>query len=230
MSPRTTNLQRSQQINYGGKVTIAGSEGTRGIAWVTVDESDSYTLYARAKHVSGPLASPSLLVEWGHGGATIDRVFPLTLPLTLPVAASMIRLSARVVDAEGRPLRDAMYEFEAFIARGHADVPAVSTAVAQVGAMGLFGSGPQRLVRLIGYRASPWFLPRWVMLFDAARVTDVRTGLEPVTARPLPLYPRCVELASHDFARGIVWAISEDPLRLVVDQTAAVRMEAELAA
>jgi hypothetical protein len=232
MNPRTTNHRRGEQTNFGNAVMIAGGAAkSQSIAWVTADQSDSYTIYARATHKQGALATPVLVVEWGHGGASIDRAFPLHRPLTLPLAASMVKLSGRLVGEGGGPApEDARYEIAAFIARGHADVPERTASVVQTGAMGLLGAGPQRLERLTGFRAAPWFSVRWVMLFDAASVRDVPDGTEPVLARPLPLYPRCFDLGAREFGRGIVWAVSEHPLRLALDRGAIVRMEAELAA
>jgi hypothetical protein len=219
-------------VNHGDRTLLRGGE-SKTLAWISVEASQAFTVYATAR-IEPPTANvvPMVTIEWGHGGASLFGEYAVIKRLRVPVVASMVKLSGRLIDATtGKPAPSSVSgEITATIAPGADGQTLRSTWwVAQSGAEGLAASGQQRVLTLDGYNAGT--APRWVMVFDA--VTRPADGTPPVMVRPAPLYPRTFRLRRFDtrgFLRGVYWAASSTPLLLTFDPSASLRVDTELLA
>ncbi len=224
--------RRARDVNHGDRTPLRGGE-SKTLAWISVDASQAFTVYATAR-VNPPTANvvPIVTIEWGHGGASVFGDYPVIKRLRVPLVASMVKLSGRLVDAStGKPAAPTVSgEITAAIAPGSdGQTLRASSWIAQSGAEGLVAIGQQRVLTLDGYNAGP--TPGWVMVFDdVARPAD---GTPPVMARPAPTFPRTFRLRRFDtrgFLRGVYWAASSTPLLLTFDPNAALRVDTELLA
>ncbi len=216
-------------VNFGDRVRVRGDEQA-SLAWVRLEESHPFTVYVTAR-IDGP---PALVdnvmaiatIEWGHGGASVTQEYPIIRRLRVPLAASMVRVSARLVaDPPATPLADMSAELAAVVAPGVDGGRDRNTRWArQHGSAGVLSSEPQRVVALDGYNALA--TPRWIMLFDARAVPP--DGTLPDLARPAPPYPNVFELGADDarpFHAGVSWAVSSTPVLLTRDAAADVRID-----
>ena len=234
MSPRNAPFatRRARDVNHGDRTLLRGGE-SKTLAWISVEASQAFTVYASARF-EPPTANvvPMATIEWGHGGASLLGEYAVIKRLRVPLVASMVKLSGRLVDlTTGKPAASSVSgEITAAIAPGADGQTLRSTWwVAQSGAEGLVASGQQRVLTLDGYNAGT--APRWVMVFDdVARPAD---GTPPVMVRPAPLYPRTFRLRRFDtrgFLRGVYWAASSTPLLLTFDPGTSLRVDTELLA
>ena len=224
--------RRARDVNHGDRTVLRGGE-PKTLAWISVDTSQAFTVYATAR-LDPPTANvvPMVTIEWGHGGASLLGEYAVIKRLRVPVVASMVKLSGRLVDAAtGKPAPSSVSgEIAAAIAPGSDGQTLRATWwIAQSGAEGLAARGQQRVLTLDGYNAGT--APSWIMVFDdTVRPAD---GTPPVMARPAPTYPRTFRMRRFDtrgFMRGVYWAASSTPLLLTFDPNAALRVETELLA
>ena len=230
MAPFAT--RRTRDVNHGDRTTLRGGE-PKTLAWISVDAAQAFTVYATAR-VEPPTANilPVVTIEWGHGGASLIGEYPVIKRLRVPVVASMVKLSGRLVDVTtGKPApANVSGEITATIAPGTDGQTLRATWwIAQSGAEGLVARGQQRVLTLDGYNGGA--SNAWIMVFDdVARPAD---GTPPAMARPAATYPRTFRLRRFDtrgFVRGVYWAASSTPLLLTFDPSATLRVEAELLA
>jgi hypothetical protein len=219
-------------VNHGDRTLFRGGE-SKTLAWISVDSSQAFTVYATAR-VQPATANvvPMVTIEWGHGGASIVSEYPVIKRLRVPLVGSMVKLSGRLVDvATGKPAPAGVSgEIAATIAPGSdGETLRATWWVAQSGAQGLAASGQQRVLTLDGYNAGA--AGCWVMVFDdVARPAD---GTPPIMARPAAAFPRTFRLRRFDtrgFLRGVFWAASSTPLLLTFDPNASLRVDTELLA
>ena len=224
--------RRTRDVNHGDRTALRGGE-PKTLAWISVDAAQAFTVYATAR-VEPPTANilPVVTIEWGHGGASLFGEYPVIKRLRVPVVASMVKLSGRLVDVTtGKPApANVSGEITATIAPGTDGQTLRATWwVAQSGAEGLVARGQQRVLTLDGYNGGA--SNAWVMVFDD--VTRPADGTPPAMARPAPTYPRTFRLRRFDtrgFVRGVYWAASSTPLLLTFDPSATLRVDAELLA
>jgi hypothetical protein len=227
-------MRRAHDVNFGDKVTVRGDE-QKCVAWVSVgeEEAGAFTVYASARlHApedDRPWLVPTMHVEWGNGGASVEAEFPVVQRLRVPVAASMIRATARLVDTRARPVsREASCVFSTFIARGASEAAALHTDWLAVRApTAILAKGPQRLAALRGINVGNEL--RYVMLFDLDRLP---TPYDPIAvvvpARPVPDSFELRFPHARGFKAGLAWGISRQPLELVTEPDATVRLELEM--
>jgi hypothetical protein len=227
-------MRRAHDVNFGDKVTVRGDE-QKCVAWVSVEEEEAgaFTVYATARlHApenERPWLVPTLHVEWGNGGASVEAEFPVVQRLRVPVAASMIRATARLVDTRGRAVtREASCAFSTFIARGGAESVTLHTEWSVVRApTAILAKGPQRLAGLRGINVGTEL--RYVMLFDLDRLpTPDDPSAVVVPARPAPDAFDLRFQNVRGFRSGLAWGISRQPLELVTEPEATVRLELEM--
>lgn len=225
--------RRELAVNHGDKTLVTGNE-QKTLVWISVEESRAWTVYATAR-VEGPAAflarvQPIVTLEWGHGGASIAGDYPIEKRLRVPIAASMVKLSAKLIDnTTGKaPPASVSSEITAFIAPGvDGETLRPSRWSAQTGASGQVAQGPQKLLSVEGYNAKS--TKRWVMVFDATALPP--NGSFPLMAAPVPAYPDTFVLRRSDtrgFLSGVFWAVSSSPLTLTFDAAASLRVDAEL--
>jgi hypothetical protein len=224
--------RRTRDVNHGDRTILRGGEA-KTLAWISVDASQAFTVYATAR-VQPPTENVVAMVtiEWGHGGASLLGEYAVIKRLRVPLVASMVKLSGRLVDAvTGKPAPSSVAgEITAAIAPG-ADGQTLRATwwAAQSGPEGLAASGQQRVLTVDGYNAGA--APGWIMVFDdVARPAD---GTPPVMARPAPIFPRAFRLRRFDtrgFLRGVYWAASSTPLLLTFDPNASLRVDTEVLA
>lgn len=230
----TFQTLRNHDVNFGDRTKLRGSERMT-LAWINVEESAAYTVYASAR-LSGPAASvsrtvASVRIEWGHGGACVQADYPIVRRLRVPLAASMIKLEGSLLDVQtGAPApSDVEAEISAFIACGtdNETIPNARTIV-QSGESGVLGEGAQRILAVHGHNGGSVGL--WLMLFDAIAVPA--NGAAPRLAVPAPsalTAPFSLRPASpRDFLLGAVWAASSNALVLQREPNASLHVEAEL--
>jgi hypothetical protein len=225
--------RRELAVNHGDKTLVTGNE-QKTLVWISVEDSRAWTVYATAR-VEGPPAflarvHPIVTIEWGHGGASIAGDYPIEKRLRVPVAASMVKLSAKLLDhTTGKaPPASVSCEITAFIAPGiDGETLRPSHWFAQTGASALVASGPQKVLTVDGYNAKS--TKRWIMVFDATALPP--NGTLPLMAAPATGYPGVFALRRPDsrgFLSGVFWAASSSPLTLTFDAAASLRVDAEL--
>jgi hypothetical protein len=225
--------RRDRPVNHGDKTRLAGNE-EKTLVWISVEHSQPFTVYVTAR-VDGPpafLASvqPTVTIDWGNGGASIAGEFPVIKRLRVPLAASVIKISARLIDlTTGKaPPPTVSCVFSGVIANGVDGETLRNTRwVAQSGPSGLIGSGPQRVLSVEGYNAAA--SKRWAMVFDAAGLPP--NGSFPLMAAPAAGFPASFTLRRFDtreFLSGVYWAASTSPLTLTYDSGARFRVDSEL--
>ncbi len=220
-------LRRAEDTNWGDRTRI-GSGKPKTLAWVSLDASRSLIVYASARLLKGtpPSTIPIVTVEWGHGGASIAHDYPIVHRLRVPLAASMVKLSARLEDGKGQPAgAGALADVAAFIAEGSDGETMRNTVwIAQTGFEGTVAEGPQRVMRVEGVSADS--VDRYVMLFDR-RPHD---GDEPLLCAPAAAKQR-FDIPRYDsqaFPGGVYWAASDAPFKLKKATGASLRVDVEL--
>jgi hypothetical protein len=222
--------RRARDVNHGDRTPLRGAE-SKTLAWISVEDAQAFTVYASARvQPATARVVPVVAMEWGHGGASLLGEYPVIRRLRVPVVASMVKLSGRLVDVvTGKaPAATVSAEISAAIVPGSDGQTLHTTSwIGQTGAEGLAASGPQRVFTVDGYNAGA--APVWVMLFDdLARPPN---GTEPVMARPAGTFPRTFRLRASDtrgFARGVYWAASSTPLALTFAAGASLRVDTEV--
>jgi hypothetical protein len=222
--------RRARDVNHGDRTPLRGSE-SKTLAWISVEEAQAFTVYASARvQPASAVVVPVISMEWGHGGASLFGEYPIVRRLRVPVVASMVKLSGRLLDVTtGKaPASAVTAEISATIAPGSDGQTLHTTAwTGQTGAEGLVARGPQRVFTVDGYNASASLA--WLMLFDD--VVRPPNGTRPEMARPAPPSPRTFRLRASDtraFARGVYWAASSTPLVLTFAAGASLRVDTEV--
>jgi hypothetical protein len=220
--------RREREVNWGDKTKIRGNE-KKTLAWVSVSESQPMVVYATAVVRGGAAAVGVACVvnlEWGHGGASVDQDFPVVHRLRVPLAASMVKASGRLLDANGQaPAATVSCEVSLLIAPGlDGQTLRNTTWVHDAGAEGTLSEGPARIMRVEGYNGGA--VDTWIMLCDGPGAN----GDVPTIARRVAVGRRftVVRFDSHSFRTSITWFASSTPLTLTKDPTARVRVDAEL--
>ncbi|MGH7284870.1 MAG: hypothetical protein ACRELY_25370 [Polyangiaceae bacterium] len=219
--------RRAREVNWGDRTRLAGRE-TKTLAWVSIEEARSMTVYGTA-FVRGAGSSGVACVasiEWGHGGASIAEDYSIVQRLRVPLVASMVKISGRLLNrGGGPPPATVVADVSLFIAPGSDGETLRNTEwTHDAGAEGELAAGPARLMSVEGYNAGA--ADTWVMLFDGPAVN----GAVPTIARPLragrPFAVRRFD--SHAFRASIAWSASSTPLTLTKDPSARLRVDAEL--
>jgi hypothetical protein len=218
--------RREREVNWGDRTKLAGNE-RKTLAWVSVAESQSMIVYAKAT-LRGPSAGVACVVniEWGHGGASVDQDFPVVQRLRVPIAASMVKISGRLADEKGNaPPATVACEVSVVIAPGQDGETLRNTQwVGDAGAAGVIWPGPARVMRLEGYNGGSSDV--WIMFSDGT----AGNGDPPVIARPVRVGRTftVVRFDSQAFRTSVTWAASSTPLVLTRDPNAQLRVDAEL--
>ena len=227
VSKLDTPTRRAREVNWGDRTRITGRE-TKTLAWVSVEEARSMTVYGSA-FVRGPGASGVVCVasiEWGHGGASVAGEFPIVQRLRVPLVASMVKVAGRLLNRGGGPPPSTVVaDVSLFIAPGSDGETLRTTSwTHDAGAEGELVPGPARLMRVEGYNAGG--VDTWVMLFDGPALN----GEVPTIARPVRAGRSFVvrRFDSHPFRSRVTWAASSTPLTLTKDGSASLRIDAEL--
>ena len=220
---------RSREVNWGDRTRITGSE-QKTLAWVSVELSEPMIVYATAK-LQGPSDGMACVasIEWGHGGASVSQDYPIVHRLRVPLAASMVKVSGRIIDAAGKPAPlDVSADVSLVISPGSdGDTMRNTFWIRGTGNSGVLTEGPTRVVRLEGYNAGASVASAtWVMFFDGPS----KNGDSPVVARPVRggrtfAIPR---FDTQAFRNGVTWSASSTPLTLTPDPTADLRVDAEV--
>jgi hypothetical protein len=220
---------RAHDVNFGDK-TLVRAPQRKPLAEISVAEAQAFTCYvtARVEPAAAP-AFPLVLLEWGNGGASIAaREFTVYRRLRVPVVGSTVRLTGRLATATGAPLSpssNVTCHFAAFIAPGIDGETLRNTQwTSQHGPQGLVSGGPEQVVTVEGYSASP--AARWVMLFDAVALPG--SGAFPTMAAPARRAFRLDRFDTCGFRYGVYWAASSTPITLTLDPTADLRVDVEV--
>jgi hypothetical protein len=192
---------------------------------VSLEQSCPHVVYAHANIRQGS-AIVQVTIEWGNGGASVAGDYPVIKRLRVPVVASMVRLSGRLVDAAsgGPPAASDVADVSAFIAPGLDGETLRNTRwLHQTGASGVIARGPQRVMRIEGYNAGG---ATFVHVFDGAP----RPGREPAIFIPAPAGRRfrARRFDSQGFVDSVQWGASSTPLTYTADPSANLRLDAEL--
>ena len=218
--------RREREVNWGDRTKITGRE-TKTLAWVSVESSLSMIVYAQAvvRGAGSSGVACVVNVEWGHGGASVDQDFPVVHRLRVPVAASMVKVSGRLLSASGNPPPASVSaDVSALIAPGLDGQTLRNTEwTFDVGAEGVLSDGPARVMRVDGYNAGG---DTFLMVFDGPAVA----GEAPTIARPVRAN-RAFSVRRFDsqpFRTSVTWSASSTPLLLTKDAGASLRVDAEL--
>jgi len=217
---------RNQDVNFGDRTKLSGPS-TKTLAWMNVPEAAPFTVYADAK-ITGPAALiiPLVTIEWGAGTATVSSEYRIVGRLRVPLAASSIRVDARLVDEGGAPVpAGVVAEVSAFIAAG-TDGETIHNArtVVQSGTSGVLSVQSERVLAVHGYNAGSE--PLWAMLFEGSALPVA--GAVPRMATPAARLFRMRPASPREFVAGVVWAASSTPLVFTPAPGAALHVEAEI--
>ena len=222
----TLEAFRNQDVNFGDRTKLSGPS-TKTLAWMNVPEAAPFTVYADAT-ITGPagLIIPLVTIEWGAGTATVSSEYRIVGRLRVPLAASSIRVDARLVDDRGEPAPAGVSaEVSAFIATGvDGETLPNARAVVQSGASGVLSERSERVLAVHGYNAAAD--PAWLMLFEGRAVPAA--GATPRLATPALRVFQIRPASPRDFVAGVVWAASSTPLAFTPAPDAALHLEAEM--
>jgi hypothetical protein len=217
-------IRRENAVNWGDRTRLDGRK-QQTLAWVSLTEAQPLMIYATANVRRGP-AVCVVSVEWGHGGASITADYPVVKRLRVPVAASMVKLSARLVEASGAPVAAGVTaDVSAFIATGIDGQTLRNTEWRhQKGSAGVIAKGPQRVMTIDGFNAGG---ATFLHLFDDDAYA---TGDEPAILIPAAAGRRfrARRFDSQAFRTGVYWAASSTPLVFTPDASADLRVDVEL--
>jgi hypothetical protein len=222
-SGRDRPTRRERDVNWGDRTRLEGRKG-QTLAWVSLEESCPLIVYAHATIRSG--SSICLVtIEWGNGGASIAGDYPVVKRLRVPLAASMVKVSGRLVDPSGAsPSASDAADVSVFVATGLDGETLRNTRwLHQTGNAGTIAKGPQRLMGVEGYNAGS---ATFVQVFDG----DRQAGAEPAILIPAPAGRRfrARRFDSQGFVDSVQWGASSTPLTYTADPGANVRVDAEL--
>lgn len=219
--------RRAREVNWGDRTRLTGRE-TKTLAWVSVPDSQPMVVYANAvvRGVGSPGIACVVNIEWGHGGASVAHDFPIVHRLRVPLAASMVKVSGRLLDTGGAsaPL-SVSADVSVVIAPGLDGETLRNTEwTHDAGAGGTLSLGPARVMRIDGYSASA--VDTWLMIFDGPAIAgDLPTIARPVRAgRPFAIR----RFDSQPFRTSVTWAASSTPITLTKDPSTFLRVDAEL--
>jgi hypothetical protein len=225
MSASTT--KRASAVNFGDRERVQG-RAQKTLAWISVDDSQAFTVYVSADVVAPAPVAPSIRavasIEWGHGGASVSADYPIARRLRVPLVGSMVRVSVRLVDITGGAVADNVSaDCSAVIAAGVDAEHARSTRwIATHGAAGIGSVQPELVVGVHGYAATPG--AGWLMLFDLSAAAA--PGDAPALSRPASAQGFDVaDVDGRPFYVGVVWGVSSDPIVYVPDPAADVHLE-----
>jgi len=245
---RRPPTRRSRAVNFGDRTLLRSSAPRQQLAWVSVEQAQSFIVYAQAQVVQpppgteSPLVVPFVELEWGHGGASVFATFPV-LPsaavqpgnvLRVPLAASMIKVSGVLLDEGGNeidPTNPATAQVACVVAPGFDGIPQVPTEWIPVSGSNASVTGrPSKITRFFGYRISGT-APLWAMLIDQASTPG--NGAPPVLAAPVGLFPAVFDVPTPNgmpFSQGIWLALSSRPdaLELASGASVLARIERQL--
>jgi hypothetical protein len=216
-------IRRERDVNWGDRSRLEGRKG-QTLAWVSLEASCPLIVYAHANVRSG--SSICLVtIEWGNGGASVAGDYHVVKRLRVPLAASMVKVSGRLVDPSGGSASagDAA-DVSAFVAMGLDGETLRNTRwLYQTGSSGTLAKGPQRLMRIEGYNPGS---ATFVQIFDGAP----EVGSEPAILIPAPAGRRfrARRFDSQGFLDSVQWAASSTALTYTADPGANVRVDAEL--
>jgi hypothetical protein len=222
-SPLDRPTRRERDVNWGDRTRLEGRKA-HTLAWVSLGESSPLIVYAHASVRSG---SPVCLVtiEWGNGGASVAADYPIIKRLRVPLAASMVKLSGRLVAPDGSPASSGdAADVSAFVAMGLDGETLRNTRwLHQTGSAGVLAKGPQRLMRIEGYNAGG---ATFVHVFDGL----AETNAEPAILIPAPAGARfrARRFDSQGFVDSVQWGASTTALTYTADAAANVRVDAEI--
>jgi hypothetical protein len=218
--------RRAREVNWGDRTKLVGGE-SKTLAWVSIEASCPMIVYAAAT-LRGPSSGVACVVnvEWGHGGASVAHDFPVVHRLRVPIAASMVKVSGRLLDAGGGPPPVTVIgEVSVVIATGLDGESLRNTEwVADGGSEGQLWGQSARVMRVEGYNAGAF--DTWIMVFDG----PPKNGDAPSMARPVRA-GRSFAIPRRDsqaFRTSVHWAASSTPLLLTRDTKAQVRIDAEI--
>ena len=218
--------RRAREVNWGDRTKLTGRE-TKTLAWVSVDVSQSMIVYAQAsvRGVGSDGVACVVNLEWGHGGASIDQDFPIVHRLRVPLAASMVKVSGRLLDTSGNPPPFTVTaDVSVVIAPGLDGETLRNTQWSyDAGSEGLLSDIPTRVMRIDGYNAGA--TDTWLMVFDGPAVA----GEVPTIARPVRSGASFSvrRFDSQPFRASVAWAASTTPITLTKDPSAFLRVDAE---
>jgi hypothetical protein len=235
---RPYGTSRAEHVNYGDRTPIKADQ-QKVLANISVNEAQAFTLYVTVRlEPETATVVPLVTVEWGNGGASITaREHRVTRRLRVPIVASTVKVSGRLVDSSGAPLSPkspVTGHFVAFLAPGTDGETLRNTRwVSQRGAQGIVSNGPEQILTVEGYTATPSY-QGWLMLFDARALPA--PGAFPAMAVPVS---RGASLASRGrfrlerfdtqgFQFGVRWAASSTPMTFTLDPTADLRVDVEV--
>ena len=214
---------RARDVNWGDRSRLEGRK-PQTLAWVSLPESSSIVVYAHANIRKGASIC-SVSIEWGNGGASVAGEYPVIKRLRVPLVASMVKLSGRLVAPDGSPaLATDAADVSAFVATGLDGETLRNTRwIHQVGAVGSLATGPQRVMRIEGYNSGG---ATFVHVFDG----KPETNAEPAILIPAPAGRRfrARRFDSQGFVDSVQWGASSTALTYTADAAANVRIEAEL--
>jgi hypothetical protein len=225
-SPRMSDrgTVRARDVNWGDRTRLQGRK-PQTLAWVSLPTSSSIVVYAHANIRSGSSIC-SVSIEWGNGGASVTGDYRVIKRLRVPLVASMVKLSGRLVGPDGSPAGagDAA-DVSAFVAEGTDGETLRNTEwLHQSGvAAGVLAQGPQRLMRFEGYNAGA---STFVHVFDGSP----ELGSEPTILIPAPAGRRfrARRFDSQGFVDSVQWGASSTPLTYTPNNAANLRVDAEL--
>jgi hypothetical protein len=215
-------LLRDREVNWGDRTTLRGA-ALKTLAWVSSPLSQDLIVYAHAQ--TADLVTCMVRVEWGHGGASVEEDYPVVHRLRVPLAASMVKLSGRLVDAQGKAPPGSKCVVSAFIAPGSDGETLRNTRfVTQLGSAGVVSTLPEQVMRVEGINAGA--ADTWVMVFDG----PARTGGVPAIVVPARAGRRfrVRRFDGQGFRQGVTWSASSTPLTLVPVKAASLRVDVEL--
>jgi hypothetical protein len=219
---RDRPTRRERDVNWGDRTRLEGRK-PQTLAWVSLEASCPLVVYAHANVRTGGSIC-QVTIEWGNGGASVAGDYPVIKRLRVPLVASMVKLSGRLVDPNGGAASagDAA-DVSAFVAAGLDGETLRNTRwLYQVGSSGVLEQGPQRLMRVEGFNAGA---DTFVHIFDGQpEVNDEPTILIPA---PAGRRFRARRFDSQGFVDSVQWAASSTPLTYTADLGASVRVDAE---
>jgi hypothetical protein len=223
---RVGDVRRGREINWGDRTKIVGAERPT-LAWVSVEESLAVTLYVAAIVRGDARFACVVDVQWGHGGASVAQTFEVVHRLVVPLAASMVSVSGRLLDPDGKPAPASVSADVSVIVAPGVDAHALHNTrwLSSVGTAGALTTTPTRLMRAEALNVGGTSV--WLMLFDGAP----NVGDAPTIVRRAPVN-RTVTIRrpdSHAFRRGLHYGASSEPLAYApVAASRAFRIDAEI--
>jgi hypothetical protein len=223
---RVGDVRRGREINWGDRTKIVGAD-RRTLAWVNIEESIAMTLYASAT-VHGDASCACIVdVQWGHGGASLEQAYAVVHRLVVPLAASMVSVSGRLVGRDGKAAPASVSADVSVVLAPGIDTHAIHNTrwLTSIGSEGALTTTPTRVMRVEALNFSAADV--WLMLFDGAP----SAGSAPAIVRRAPV-DRTVTIRrpdSHAFREGLHFGASSTALTYSPIATArALRVDAEV--